>query len=165
MLFFWVLAPCKLVARALALKMETVYPFRNVGIYRRVCTASKPRRPALSNTGQLCVGNCFCGKWPSRCPMMGLLSTLISTKSNPRSRESEPQVPDTKIMMMSERNIRNIKRFGMFPFKVQVFRGFKSETEIINTKSVVQHVIRYQVLLAAYYKNVQVNCVYNEIYE
>jgi hypothetical protein len=40
----------------------------------------------------------------------------------------------------------------MFPFKVQLFQGCKSETEPINTKSVVQHVIRYQVLLAAYYK-------------
>jgi hypothetical protein len=40
----------------------------------------------------------------------------------------------------------------MFPFKVQLFQGCKSETERINTKSVVQHVIRYQVLLAAYYK-------------
>jgi hypothetical protein len=43
-------------------------------------------------------------------------------------------------------------RLGMFPFKVQLFQGYKSETEPINTKSVVQHVIRYQVLLAAYYK-------------
>jgi hypothetical protein len=40
----------------------------------------------------------------------------------------------------------------MFPFKVQLFQGCKSETEPINTKSVVQHVIRYQVLLAACYK-------------
>jgi hypothetical protein len=40
----------------------------------------------------------------------------------------------------------------MFPFKVQLFQGFKSETEPVNTKSVVQHVIRNQVLLAAYYK-------------
>jgi hypothetical protein len=40
----------------------------------------------------------------------------------------------------------------MFPFKVQLFQGCKSETEPINTKSVMQHVIRYQVLLAAYYK-------------
>jgi hypothetical protein len=56
----------------------------------------------------------------------------------------------------------------MFPFKVQLFQGCKSETEPINSKSVVQHVIRYQVLLAAYYKadtKYQVNCVYNEIYE
>jgi hypothetical protein len=30
--------------------------------------------------------------------------------------------------------------------------GLQSETEPINTKSVMQHVIRYQVLLAAYYK-------------
>jgi hypothetical protein len=61
-----------------------------------------------------------------------------------------------------------IKRLGMFPFKVQLFQGCKSETESINTKSVVQHVlsghivgfathtstvcIRYQALLAAYYK-------------
>jgi hypothetical protein len=44
------------------------------------------------------------------------------------------------------------KRSGMFPFKVQLFQGCKSETETINTKSVVQHVIRYQVLLEAYYK-------------
>jgi hypothetical protein len=44
------------------------------------------------------------------------------------------------------------KRFGMFPFKVQLFQGCKSETEPINTKSVVQHVIRYQILLAAHYK-------------
>jgi hypothetical protein len=40
----------------------------------------------------------------------------------------------------------------MFPFKVQLFQGCKSEIERINTKSVVQHVIRCQVLLAAYYK-------------
>jgi hypothetical protein len=40
----------------------------------------------------------------------------------------------------------------MFPFKVQLFQGCKSETEPINTKSVVQHIIRHQVLLAAYYK-------------
>jgi hypothetical protein len=40
----------------------------------------------------------------------------------------------------------------MFPFKVQLFQGCKSEVEPINTKSVVQHVIGYQVLLAAYYK-------------
>jgi hypothetical protein len=54
----------------------------------------------------------------------------------------------------------------MFPFKVQLFRGCKSETEPINTKSVVQHVIRYQVLLAAQGSAVSdVNCVYNEIYE
>jgi hypothetical protein len=38
----------------------------------------------------------------------------------------------------------------MFPFKVQLFQGFKSETEPINTKSVVQHVIRYQVLLLSF---------------
>jgi hypothetical protein len=44
------------------------------------------------------------------------------------------------------------KRLGMFRFKVQLFQGCKSETEPINTKSVVKHVIRYQVLLAAYYK-------------
>jgi hypothetical protein len=48
--------------------------------------------------------------------------------------------------------LARIKRLGMFPFKVQLFQGFKGETEPINTKSVVQHVIRYQVLLAAYYK-------------
>jgi hypothetical protein len=36
--------------------------------------------------------------------------------------------------------------------KVQLFQGCKSETEPINTKSVVQHVIRYRVLFAAYYK-------------
>jgi hypothetical protein len=41
----------------------------------------------------------------------------------------------------------------MFPFKVQLFQGCKSETEPINTKFVVQHVIRYHVLLAAYYKD------------
>jgi hypothetical protein len=40
----------------------------------------------------------------------------------------------------------------MFPFKVQLFQGCKSETEPINTNSVVQHVIRYQVLLASYYE-------------
>jgi hypothetical protein len=40
-----------------------------------------------------------------------------------------------------------IKRFGMFPFKIQLFQGCKSDTEPINIKSVVQHVIRYQVLL------------------
>jgi hypothetical protein len=45
-----------------------------------------------------------------------------------------------------------MKRLDMFPFKVQLFQGCKSETEPINTKSVVQHVIRYQVLLEAYYK-------------
>jgi hypothetical protein len=53
----------------------------------------------------------------------------------------------------------------MFPFKVQLFQGCKSETEPINTKSVMQHVIRYQVLLVAYCKadtKYQVNCVYNE---
>jgi hypothetical protein len=44
------------------------------------------------------------------------------------------------------------KRLGMFPFKVQLFQGCKSETETFYTKSVMQHVIRYQVLLAAYYK-------------
>jgi hypothetical protein len=43
-----------------------------------------------------------------------------------------------------------IKRLGMFPFKVQLFQGCKSETEPINTKSVVH--IRYRVLLAACYK-------------
>jgi hypothetical protein len=56
----------------------------------------------------------------------------------------------------------------MFPFKVQLFQGCKIETEPINTKSVVQHVIRYQVLLAEYYKadtKYQVNCVCNEMYE
>jgi hypothetical protein len=54
----------------------------------------------------------------------------------------------------------------MFPFKVQLFQGCKSETEPINRKSVVQHVTRYQVLFAAYCKadtKYQVNCVYNEI--
>jgi hypothetical protein len=40
----------------------------------------------------------------------------------------------------------------MFPFKVQLFQGCKSETQPINTKSVVQYVIGYQVLLAAYHK-------------
>jgi hypothetical protein len=40
----------------------------------------------------------------------------------------------------------------MFPFKVQLFQGCKSDTEPINTISVVQHIIRYQVLLTAYYK-------------
>jgi hypothetical protein len=40
----------------------------------------------------------------------------------------------------------------MFLFKVQLFQGCKSETEPINTKSVMQHVIRCQVLLAANYK-------------
>jgi hypothetical protein len=40
----------------------------------------------------------------------------------------------------------------MFPLKVQLFQGCNSKTEPINTKSVVQHDIRYQVLLAAYYK-------------
>jgi hypothetical protein len=45
-----------------------------------------------------------------------------------------------------------IKRLGTFPFKVQLFQGCKRETEPINTKSVVKHVIRYQVLLATYYK-------------
>jgi hypothetical protein len=40
----------------------------------------------------------------------------------------------------------------MFPFKVQLSQDYKSETEPINTKSVAQHVIRYQVLFAAYYK-------------
>jgi hypothetical protein len=35
---------------------------------------------------------------------------------------------------------------------VRLFQGYKSETESVNTKSVVQHVIRYQVLLAAHYK-------------
>jgi hypothetical protein len=56
-----------------------------------------------------------------------------------------------------------IKRLGMFPFKVQLFQGCKSETEPINTQSVVQ---RYQVLLAAQSSAVSdVNCVYKEIYE
>jgi hypothetical protein len=45
-----------------------------------------------------------------------------------------------------------IKRWGIIPFKVQLFQGCKNQTEPINTKSVVQHVIPYQVLLAAYYK-------------
>jgi hypothetical protein len=61
-----------------------------------------------------------------------------------------------------------MKRLGMFPFKVQLFQGYKSETEPINTKSVVQRVIRYKVLLAAYYKvdtKYQVSCVNNKIYE
>jgi hypothetical protein len=59
-----------------------------------------------------------------------------------------------------------IKRLGMFPFKVQLFQGCKSETEPINTKSVEQQVIRYQVLLAAQGPAVSdINCVYNEIYE
>jgi hypothetical protein len=40
----------------------------------------------------------------------------------------------------------------MFPFKVKLFQGCKSETEPINTKSVVQHDIRYEVLSTAYYK-------------
>jgi hypothetical protein len=40
----------------------------------------------------------------------------------------------------------------MIPFKVQLFQGWKSETEPINTKSVMQHVIQYQVMLAEYYK-------------
>jgi hypothetical protein len=48
--------------------------------------------------------------------------------------------------------IRYIKRLGVFSSKVQLFQGCKSETEPINRKSVVQHVTRYQVLLAAYYK-------------
>jgi hypothetical protein len=46
----------------------------------------------------------------------------------------------------------------MFPFKVQLFQGRKSETEPINTKSVVQHVIRYQVLLATYFKPYTIYC-------
>jgi hypothetical protein len=50
------------------------------------------------------------------------------------------------------KTIYYIKRLGMFPFKVKLFQGCKSETEPINIKSVMQHVIRYQVLLAAYYK-------------
>jgi hypothetical protein len=53
----------------------------------------------------------------------------------------------------------------MFPFKVQLFQGCKSQAEPINTKSVVQHVIWYQVLLTAYYKTdtkYKVNCVYND---
>jgi hypothetical protein len=61
-----------------------------------------------------------------------------------------------------------IKRLGMFPFKVQLFQGCKGQSEPINTKSVVQHVIRYQVLLAEHYKadtKYQFNRVYNEIYE
>jgi hypothetical protein len=41
---------------------------------------------------------------------------------------------------------------GMFPFKVQLFQGCRSETKPINTKSVVQHVIWYQVLLGTCYK-------------
>jgi hypothetical protein len=61
-----------------------------------------------------------------------------------------------------------IKHLGMFLFKVQLFQGCRSKTEPINTKSVVQHVVRYQVLSAAYYKadtKYQVNSVKNEIYE
>jgi hypothetical protein len=47
----------------------------------------------------------------------------------------------------------------MFPLKVQLFQCCKSETEPINTKSAIQHVIRYQVLLAAYYKaNTKYRC-------
>jgi hypothetical protein len=56
----------------------------------------------------------------------------------------------------------------MFLFEVQLFQGCKSKTEPINTISVVQHVIRYQVLLVAYYKadtKYKVNCVDNKIYE
>jgi hypothetical protein len=50
----------------------------------------------------------------------------------------------------------------MFPFKVQMFQGCKSETEPINTKSVVQHVVRYQVLLASQGSALSdVNCVYS----
>jgi hypothetical protein len=45
-----------------------------------------------------------------------------------------------------------IKLLGMFPFKVQLFQGCNSEKKSIDTKSVVQHVVQYQVLLAAYYK-------------
>jgi hypothetical protein len=45
-----------------------------------------------------------------------------------------------------------VKRLGMFPFKVQLFQGCKRETEPVNTKSVMQHVIQYQVLLVVYYK-------------
>jgi hypothetical protein len=33
------------------------------------------------------------------------------------------------------------KHLGMFLFKVQLFQGCKCETEPINTKSVMQHVI------------------------
>jgi hypothetical protein len=44
------------------------------------------------------------------------------------------------------------KRLGMFLFKVQLSQDCKSKTELINTKSVLQHVIRYQVLLTPYYK-------------
>jgi hypothetical protein len=45
-----------------------------------------------------------------------------------------------------------MKRLGMFPFKGPLFQGCKNETGPINTKSVMQHVIQYQVLLLAYYK-------------
>jgi hypothetical protein len=55
-------------------------------------------------------------------------------------------------LKMTVLSIYIIKRLGMFPFKVQLFQGYKSETEPINTKYVVQHVIRHQVLLAAHYK-------------
>jgi hypothetical protein len=45
-----------------------------------------------------------------------------------------------------------VKHLGMSPFKVRLFQGCKSKTEPINTKSVMQHDIRYQVLLAEYHK-------------
>jgi hypothetical protein len=38
-----------------------------------------------------------------------------------------------------------IKRLGIFPLELQLFQSCKSETQPINTKSVVQHVIRCQV--------------------
>jgi hypothetical protein len=46
---------------------------------------------------------------------------------------------------------QNVYIYKTLRFKVQLFQGYKSEIGPINTKSVVQHVIRYQVLLAAYF--------------
>jgi hypothetical protein len=59
-----------------------------------------------------------------------------------------------------------IKRLGMFPFKVQLFQGCKSETEPINTNHIVDFTthssavcIWYQVLLADITKCFEPNTV------
>jgi hypothetical protein len=56
MMFFWVLTPCRLVGKSQRLHLQDFSTeeggsmfLRNVGIYRRVYTASKPRRPTSSS--------------------------------------------------------------------------------------------------------------------
>jgi hypothetical protein len=46
----------------------------------------------------------------------------------------------------------------MFPFKVLLFQGCKNETGPINTKSFMQHVIRYQVLMLSCNMFVRSHC-------